>query len=100
MFQLTHAAVLKVDEDRRAQGLPDSVGLRVFGQSQSGGQMSLGLAFADVPAEDDQVTEQEGTKVFLAPEVALPLEEAALDVRETPEGSTFVLTAQHPGSED
>lgn len=99
MFQLTHAAVLKVDEDRRAQGLPESVGLRVFGQSQSGGQMSLGLAFADVPAEDDEVTESEGTKVFLAPEVASPLDGAALDVRETPEGSTFVLTSQD-GSAD
>lgn len=62
--------------------------------------MSLGLAFADVPAEDDQITESEGTRVFLAPEVAVPLEEAALDVRDTPEGSTFVLTAQRPGSED
>ena len=62
--------------------------------------MSLGLAFADVPAEDDQVTESEGTKVFLAPEVAVPLEEAALDVRETDEGSTFVLTSQQSGSGD
>lgn len=99
MFQLTHAAVLKVDESRRAQGLPESVGLRIFGQSQTGGQVSLGLAFAEAPAEDDEVTITEGTRVFLAPEVAGPLDSAALDVTETGDGAAFVLTDQIGGTE-
>ena len=61
--------------------------------------MALGLAFAEVPAEDDQVTEQEGTRVFLAPEIVEPLASAALDVEQTPEGGKLVLTQQQMGKE-
>jgi iron-sulfur cluster assembly protein len=99
MLQLTHAAAAEIGEVRRAQGLPDTVGLRVFGEPRAGGEMALGLTFAEVPAEDDQVTEQEGTRVFIAPEVAAPLSSAALDVAETPEGTKLVLTEQEAGGE-
>ena len=97
MLQLTHAAAAQVAEARQAQGVPETFGLRVFGQPRSGGEMALGLAFAEVPAEDDQVTEQEGTRVFLAPEVIEPLASAALDVEETPDGAKLVLTQQLGG---
>lgn len=43
---------------------------------------------------DDQVSEQEGTRIFIAPEVVEPLATAALDVEETPEGVKLVLTEQ------
>ena len=99
MLQLTHAAAAQIAEARRTQGIPETFGLRVFGQPQSGGDMALGLAFAEVPAEDDQVTEQEGTRVFLAPEIIEPLASAALDVEETPEGGKLVLTQQQMGEE-
>lgn len=99
MLQLTHAAAAQIDEARRVQGLPETVGLRVFGEPQPEGEMGLGLTFAEVPAEDDQVTEQEGTRIFVAPEVAGPLASAALDVAETPQGTKLVLTEQEPGGE-
>jgi Fe-S cluster assembly iron-binding protein IscA len=35
---------------------------------------------SDAPADGDQVTEQDGLKVFVAPELASPLEDAAIDV--------------------
>jgi Fe-S cluster assembly iron-binding protein IscA len=56
--------------------------------------MAVGLAFAAVPAEDDEVTEQEGTRMFVAPEVVEPLSSAALDVEETPDGPQLVLSRQ------
>src|SRR5437660_11430042 len=96
MLQLTHAAAVEVAEARQAQGVPDTFGLRVYGEQRPGG-LALGLTFVEVPAEDDQVTEQEGTKVFLAAEVAGPLSSAALDVEQTPEGAKLVLTEQDRG---
>ena len=94
MLQLTNAAAAQIGEARRAQGLPETAGLRVFGEPRPGGEIAVGLTFAEVPAEDDQVTEQEGTRLFVAPEVAGPLSSAALDVAETPEGVKLVLTEQ------
>ena len=96
MLQLTHAAATQVAQARESQGLPDTFGLRIYGEQKSGGGMSLSLAFAETPAPDDQVTEQQGTKLFLAPEVVEPLAAAALDVQETPDGAALVLTAQEP----
>lgn len=99
MLQLTHAAANQVAQARESQGLPDTFGLRIFGEQQAGGGLSLSLAFAEVPADDDQVSEQEGTRLFLAPEVVEPLSAAALDVQDTPEGAQLVLTTQ-PGLGD
>ena len=100
MLLLTRAAATEVAQARESQGLPDTYGLRVFAEPQPDGGISLGLTFAEVPAEDDQVTEQEGTRIFLASEVVEPLAFAALDVAETPEGTKLVLTEQEPGLGD
>ena len=94
MLRLTDAAAAELAELRQAQGLPDSFGLRVFGEPQSGGQLALQLAFTEVPAEDDEISEQQGTRVFVAPEVVDPLSRAALDVEQTVEGAKLVLTPQ------
>jgi hypothetical protein len=56
--------------------------------------MKLGVTLADVPAESDQVTECEGTRLFVAPEVASSLETSALDIRPTAEGAKLVVTKQ------
>jgi Fe-S cluster assembly iron-binding protein IscA len=98
MFQVTHAAALKVADVRRSQGVPDAAGLRVFEQARSNGERSFGLAFSEAPAQGDEISEQEGTRVFLAAEVAVPLADSALDVESTPEGSQLVLTRQDPGT--
>ena len=94
MLQLTSAAATQIAQARESQGLPDTFGLRVFGEQQPGGGLSLNLAFAELPAEDDHVSEQEGTRIFVAPEVVEPLATAALDVEETPEGAQLILTEQ------
>lgn len=98
MLLLTNAAANQVAQARESQGIPEAFGLRVFAEPQPGGGVEIGLTFAEVPAEDDQVSEQEGTKLFIAPEVVEPLASAALDVAQTPEGSKLVLTQQ--GSPD
>src|SRR5207247_387925 len=99
MLQLTHDAATELAEARRAQGLPDTCGIRVFGEPQAGDELAIGLTFAELPAEDDEVTEREGTRLFVAPEVAAPLSSAALDVQRTPEGTKLVLTPQNIGGD-
>ncbi|MGH9264863.1 MAG: hypothetical protein ACRD1D_09235 [Acidimicrobiales bacterium] len=100
MLQLTHAAATQVAQARQSQGLPETFGLRIYGEQQAGGGLTLGLAFAELPSEDDQITEQQGTKLFIASEVVEPLSSAALDVQDTPDGATLVLTEQQPGLGD
>ena len=52
MLQLTHDAATELAEARRAQGLPDTCGIRVFGEPQAGDELAIGLTFAEVPAEE------------------------------------------------
>jgi Fe-S cluster assembly iron-binding protein IscA len=99
MLQLTPAAAAEVAEARRAQGLPEEVGVRVFGEAEPDGELRVGLAFAELPAEDDQVTERDGTRLFVAPEVAATLASSAIDVVETANGTELVLTQVSPGEE-
>ena len=94
MLKVTQAAALQLAEVREAKGLPETVGVRLFGESRPAGEVEVGLAFAEVPAGDDQVTETEGPRVFVAPEVADALSSSTLDVQETPEGARFVLAPQ------
>ena len=97
MLQVTDSAVSVVREARAAQEVPDSFGLRVFAQPDETGQPALALAFAEEPAEGDQVIVQEGTEIYVAPEVAEPLAESVLDVEDTAEGPQFALVPQQDG---
>lgn len=80
MLQITHGAATFLSELRRGQEVPETYGLRVFPESTEPGEVVIGLGFTDTPLEGDQVTEQDGLRVFVAPELAAPLEDAAIDV--------------------
>lgn len=68
----------------RAQtGLPDHFGVRVFASVTPEARSTFQLDFVEGPEEGDQVGETEGTRFFVAPEVAEPLENALLDAEET-----------------
>ena len=80
MLQITRDAATFLSELRRGHDMPDTYGLRVFPESTAPGEVSIGLGFTDVPLEGDHVTEQDGLRVFVAPELAEPLEDAEIDV--------------------
>jgi Fe-S cluster assembly iron-binding protein IscA len=80
VLQITHGAATFLSELRRGQEVPDTYGLRVFPESTEPGEVTIGLGFTDTPLEGDQVTEQDGLRVFVAPELAAPLEDAAIDI--------------------
>lgn len=94
VLEVTDTAVNVVREARASQEIPDSYGLRVFAQADEQGEPALALAFAEEPSEGDQVIEQDGTEVYVAPEVAQPLADSVLDVDDTPEGPQFRLVPQ------
>ena len=94
MLQVTESAVSVLRETRAAQEIPDSFGVRVFANADENGQATLALAFAEEPDEGDQVTEQDGTEIYVAPELAEPLADSKLDVEETPEGPQLALVPQ------
>jgi Fe-S cluster assembly iron-binding protein IscA len=91
MLQVTDSAISVLQEARAAQELPESVGVRVFAQTGNDGQAALAVAFAEAPMEGDQVTEQGGTEIYVAPEVAEPLADSMLDVQDTVEGPQLAL---------
>lgn len=80
MLQITPDAATFLSELRQGQDVPETYGLRVFAEASEPGEVTIGLGFTENPADGDQVTEQDGLRVFVAPELATPLEAAAIDV--------------------
>jgi Fe-S cluster assembly iron-binding protein IscA len=83
------AQFLREKLDHKEEGLPDA--LRIV-QTEDGFQLTL-----DNPKDGDQVIEQEGHSILLVDTaVGQALEEATLDLQESPQGSSLVLTAVPP----
>lgn len=80
MLEITRGAADLLTELRQGQDVPEDYGLRVFPETNQPGEVTIGLGFTDQPAAGDQVAEQQGMKVFVAQELAAPLEDAAIDV--------------------
>lgn len=91
MLQITQGAATFLTELRRGQDVPDTYGLRVFPEATEPGEITIGLGFTDTPADGDQVTEQDGLRVFVAPELATPLEDAAIDVAAEDDGAARLI---------
>ena len=98
MLRLSDNAVAALENARAAGGVPDSYGLRLSGNQEPDGHVVVNLAFVEGPDATDQVTEQSGTEVYVAPEVADPLSTAVLDVLADDEaGLQLVFRDQQPG---
>lgn len=91
MLQVTNSAATVLADVKTQQGVPDHFGIRVFAGQTNDGQQAIGLGFAETPADGDAVTESEGVTLFVAPELAEPLEEAVIDVESQPEGEALVF---------
>ncbi len=91
MLQVTNTAATILSDVKNEQGVPEHFGVRVFAGQTNDGQQAIGLGFAETPAEGDAVTESEGVTLFVAEEVAAPLEEAVIDVEPQPDGDALVF---------
>ena len=94
MLQITPDAATFLSELRRGHDMPDTYGLRVFPESTAPGEVSIGLGFTDDPLDGDQVTEHDGLRIFVAPELAEPLGDAEIDVTAEDGTSRIVFRPQ------
>ena len=84
MLQCTPAAALTLQRVRENNDVPDGFGVRLFAASTPDGGIGLGIDFTPEPAAGDQVTEQHGTKLMVAPEITEQLDDLTLDVVSDP----------------
>lgn len=92
MLKLTERAAAVLAETRSENGLPDHAGVRISGGASKNGQsLSYELRFTGEPAPDDIVVTTGPTSLFVAADVAQPLETAVLDAEETTSGEKLVL---------
>lgn len=95
MFELTSRAAAALAETRAQSGLGETIAIRISAsESSNGSSAGYQLRFASHPSPDDLVMETGGTRVFLAAELAEPLEAAVLDTVATEEGERLVLKRQ------
>ena len=76
MVRITTPAVALLEKNRHDQGLPDSHGIRIYGRDDHGDgpRIRLALTFVAEPENDDRPVDVHGTRFYVAPEVAEPLE--------------------------
>jgi Fe-S cluster assembly iron-binding protein IscA len=79
---LTENAVAAVKEVvASAPEAQESSGMRIVAHEAADGQTSFELSIASVPAEDDEVIEEQGARVFLDSNASDLLESRELDAR-------------------
>ena len=79
MLALTDSAVEAVKNIvSSSEEATETAGLRMVAE-QAGTQTNLQLSVVTLPAEDDEVIEEQGARVFLEPEAASLLDDKVLD---------------------
>jgi iron-sulfur cluster assembly protein len=73
--------------------LSETGGLRLVAE-RAGAQTSLQLSVVALPAEDDEVIEEQGARVFLEPEAAAVLDDKVLDARIAQNQVAFTIADQ------
>ncbi len=84
MLQVTSSAASALAGARADRGLPDHFGVRIFASATATPDMKSAyqFGFVEEPQASDQVAQTEGTRVFVAPEIAPLLENSVLDAEE------------------
>lgn len=95
MLSITSSAASVVGDIREQQEVPEGFALRVFPQDTPEGTQ-ITLAFSPSPNDDDLVTETDGTKVYVAPDLAETLSDAIIDTQATPQGESLIIRKAEP----
>jgi Fe-S cluster assembly iron-binding protein IscA len=94
LLALTDNAVEAVKGIVSSAGVADETGgLRVFAE-RVGDEAHFKLGVVELPAEDDQVVEDHGARVFLEPEAASLLEDKVLDATVEQNQVAFTIADQ------
>jgi iron-sulfur cluster assembly protein len=94
LLALTDSAVQAVTEIVSSSDEPSETGgLRVVAE-QEGTQVNFQLNVVPVPAEDDEVIEEQGARVFLEPDAASLLDDKVLDAKLEQNKVAFTIADQ------
>jgi Fe-S cluster assembly iron-binding protein IscA len=94
MLALTDNAVEAVQEIlSSSEAMPETGGLRLVADP-AGAQANFELSVVALPAEDDEVIEEQGARVFLDREAAALLEDKVLDASVEANEVAFTITDQ------
>jgi Fe-S cluster assembly iron-binding protein IscA len=99
MLQLTPNAASVLRDVRAQQHVPDHFGIRVS-RNTSDSSAGIRLNFVEEPVEGDQVSAGVDPQLFVAPEVAEPLADLALDVNMQSSASGLGLTLREQDDVD
>ena len=78
LLALTDSAVEAVKDIVSSSEVPETGGLRMVAE-RAGTRASFQLSIVRVPAEDDEVIDEQGARVFLEPDAASLLDDKVLD---------------------
>ena len=94
MLALTDSAVEAVKNIVSSSDEPSETGgLRMVAE-RAGMQTNLQLSVATLPAEDDEVIEEQGARVFLEPDAASLLDDKVLDASVEHDQVAFTIADQ------
>jgi iron-sulfur cluster assembly protein len=94
LLALTDSAVQAVTEIvSSSDELSEAGGLRMVAE-QAGTQVNFQLSVVPVPAEDDEVIEEQGARVFLEPDAASLLDDKVLDAKLEQNKVAFTIADQ------
>jgi len=79
MLHCTPAATAVLEAVRRQNDIPEGHGIRLFPAPAPGGEVALGIDFAADPEPGDDVSDQHGTTVMVAGDIAPQLDGLLLD---------------------
>jgi Fe-S cluster assembly iron-binding protein IscA len=98
MLQMTHAAAELLTQIRQSSDIPSDAGVRVYPEQATSDEVSIGLGFTEAPMPGDQVSEQEGMKLYVAPEIAGPLDTTMIDVTDDDGEARLIFCPQEQGN--
>jgi Fe-S cluster assembly iron-binding protein IscA len=94
LLALTDSAVQAVkDIISSSDEISKTSGLRMVAE-RAGTQANFQLSVVELPAEDDEVIEAEGARLFLAPEAASLLDDKVLDADVAQDRVAFTIVDQ------
>jgi iron-sulfur cluster assembly protein len=96
LLALTNSAVQAVKHIVSSEEVPETGGLRLVAEPTET-QVNFQLSVVPLPAEDDDVIEEQGARVFLEPKAASLLDDKVLDVTEEHNQVAFTIADQAEG---
>lgn len=94
MLKLSENAAAALESIRRSEGIPEEHDTRLTAERQPTGDVAVRLEFVESASEEDEVTEQAGTEIYVDPAIVDPLSESVMDVQDSDQGLSFVFRPQ------